>query len=162
MPKKLPILADPHPFLRTVSKPVEDFKDPKLAAFVEDMIHTMRTADGIGLAAPQVERGIRIIVVETKDGAIPFINPEITFRSDQTEAGEEGCLSVPKQYGYVKRSLNIKVRANTVNGELHEYEAKGLFARVIQHEIDHLNGVLFIDKLEEFTREELPEYTQPL
>jgi len=117
------------------------------------MVLTMRKANGIGLAAIQVGLDARVIVVDTKDGALGFINPEIIERSKEFEIGEEGCLSVPGQFGMVKRSKEITLSAFDEDGNEVIFDAKGLFARVLQHEVDHLNGILFIDALEDFTQE---------
>ncbi|MBN2585206.1 peptide deformylase [Patescibacteria group bacterium] len=125
---------------------------------IKDMVETMRTDFGVGLSAPQVGVFKRIIAyeyikpagsLETCD-SIPLrvlINPEITHFSKTTEVGEEGCLSFPNLYGDVRRSKKIKVMALDANGKPIEFEAKGLEARVIQHEIDHLDGILFVDRL---------------
>lgn len=153
MPKVLTILHEPDPFLRRTMKPVADAKADHIQQLVDNMVLTMRKAKGIGLAATQVGVDARVIVVETKNGALSFINPEIVEHSSQTENGEEGCLSVPGQYGFVKRYRHIRLRYLSLNGEESTLEASGLFARVIQHEIDHLNGIVFIDKVENFTEE---------
>jgi len=155
MPKMLKILHEPDPFLRQTMKPVQDPKDPKIKKLIEDMVFTMRKAHGIGLAATQVGFDGRVIVIETKDGAMSFINPEIIKKSDELEAGEEGCLSVPGQYGSVKRHARVSVQAQDTEGNSDVYDAQGLFARVFQHEIDHLNGIVFIDKVESFSTEDL-------
>lgn len=161
-PKRLPVLAEPHPFLRQIAKPVEDPTSEENRQLIADMVLTMRKENGIGLAAIQVEVNKRIIVVETKDGAIPFINPEIVEHSDDLELGEEGCLSVPGEYGKVQRYSSVSVKSLDENGEEQIYDAHGLFARVLQHEIDHLNGILFIDKIENFDRSEIPETAKAL
>jgi peptide deformylase len=159
--RRLNVLAEPHPFLR---KPVEKIEDPMTQEnqqLIADMILTMREENGIGLAAIQVHENKRLIVVETKDGAIAFINPEIVSHSDKTEVSEEGCLSVPGQYAPVKRYLQVTVKSLDVEGTSQTHDANGLFARVLQHEIDHLNGILFIDKIEDFDRSEIPEAIAP-
>lgn len=155
MAKMLTILHEPDPFLRKTMDPVKNPTAPEIKQLIDDMVFTMRKANGIGLAATQVGYNGRVIVVETKDGALSFINPEITRRSDELEDGEEGCLSVPGTYGTVKRHRRISVRATSLEGQEHTYEAQGLFARVLQHEIDHLNGIVFIDKVEVFSRNDL-------
>jgi peptide deformylase len=106
----------------------------------------MFTDDGVGLAAPQVGQSIRLITVTTQDGAQAMFNPEITKRSLLKEWGEEGCLSVPNTFGDVKRYKKITCTFIDVQGQKRILPAKGLMARVIQHEIDHLDGILFIDK----------------
>lgn len=161
IPKRLPVLAEPHPFLR---KPVDEVSDPtsqEIQELIEDMIVTMRDENGIGLAAIQVEKNARIFLVETKNGPIAFINPEIIEHSNETEIGEEGCLSVPGNYGDVKRYKHVTVKSLDRDGNEQIHDAQGLFARVIQHETDHLNGILFIDKLESFDRSEIPEVIKP-
>ena len=154
MPKLLQILAEPHPFLRQIAKPVSDPSAPEIKELIEDMIFTMRQANGIGLASIQVEVNCRVIVVDTKDGPLGLINPEIVKRSKDLELGEEGCLSVPGKFGMVKRSKELTLSAFDSDGQALMFEAKGLFARVIQHEVDHLNGILFIDALEDFTQDQ--------
>lgn len=161
-PKLRTVLAEPHPFLRQTAKPVENPGSDEIKQLIADMALTMREEKGIGLAAIQVGVDARVIVVETKDGPVPFINPEIMERSDDYEIGEEGCLSVPGQYGMVKRSREISVKSIDEEGNEQIHDAQGLFARVIQHEIDHLNGILFIDKIEDFSREEIPQGARAL
>ncbi len=161
-PKRLRVLAEPDPFLRRTAKPVQDVQAEGVKELVMDMAHTMRKENGIGLAAIQVGVDARVIVVETKGGAIPFVNPEIVSRSKEEELGEEGCLSVPGEFGFVKRSKSIVVESLDIDGNPQVHDAKGLFARVIQHEIDHLNGVLFIDRIEDFDRAEIPEIAPAL
>ena len=156
-PKLLKVLTDPDPFLRKVVKDVSDPTSAKIKQLIEDMKLTMVQEDGIGLAAIQVGVDARVIIVETKDGAIPFINPVITKRSEETELNNEGCLSVPGAYAPVRRSTSIVVESLDTAGNEIIHDAYGLFARVIQHEVDHLNGILFIDKIEEFSREEIPD-----
>ena len=142
------ILIHPDKKLRVKSKliPVKEIKSKEMKAFLVDMEETMLEKDGIGLAAPQVGVHKRVVVVNTKDGVVALINPKITKSSWRKESEEEGCLSVPGFYGYVKRSVRISVEARGYDGEKIKFEANGLFARVIQHELDHLDGVLFIDK----------------
>jgi peptide deformylase len=155
--KVLQVLAEPHPFLRQKAAPVADAQISQLKGLIADMVATMRHERGIGLAANQVGVNARLIVIDTKDGPAGFINPEIIERSRELEAGEEGCLSVPGIFGQVRRSKEVTLLALDPDGIKQTVRARGLFARVIQHEIDHLNGILFIDRLENFTRETLPE-----
>ncbi|HMB25839.1 MAG TPA: peptide deformylase, partial [Patescibacteria group bacterium] len=121
--------------------------DPAMQKFIDEMKETMVKKDGVGLAGPQVGVTKRLIIVNTKNGTKCFINPEIVKKSWKKEAGEEGCLSVPGVYGSVKRSVRVVIHAYDRNGEKIKLETKGLLARIFQHEIDHLNGVLFIDKI---------------
>lgn len=157
MAKVLKILHEPDAFLRQVMKPVPDPKAPEIKQLVENMVLTMRQAKGIGLAATQVGYDGRVIVIETKDGALACINPEIIERSREMEPGEEGCLSVPGTYGFVKRHSRVTVRSYTTDGKEQTHKANGLLARVFQHELDHLNGIVFIDKVEAFSGEDVPE-----
>ncbi len=144
-PQILPITIYPSPILYKKSVKVEKF-DNNLKKLADDLAITMEYKDGIGLAAPQVAKNIRIIVVMTKDGPIVFCNPVIFEKSLSMEWGEEGCLSIPNTFGEVKRHKEISVKFQDIKGKKKELKAKGLFARVIQHEVDHLEGILFIDK----------------
>ena len=152
----LEIKKFPDKVLRNISKPV-DKVDEELLKLIDDMFETMYVAPGIGLAAPQVGVLKRLVVIditagEDKSKQIAFINPEILEMRGEEE-GEEGCLSVPGEYEIVKRASYVKVKYLNKEGETVELEAKGLFARAIQHEIDHLNGKLFIDKLSPIRKE---------
>lgn len=151
MAKVLTILHEPDPFLRRTMNAVPDPAAKEIKQLVEDMVVTMRKAKGIGLAAAQVGYDGRVIVIETKNGPLACVNPEIVKTSKDTEQGEEGCLSVPGKYGFVKRFKRVTVHCFDVNGNKQIHEASGLLARVFQHEIDHLNGVVFIDKVEDFS-----------
>ena len=138
------------PVLRARAAPVEVF-NPALRAFVEQMIAAMYAHGGVGLAAPQVGRSERVIVVdvgERRDGSEAFalINPE-TVEEEGRISGEEGCLSIPGITAEVERSARVAVQGLTSEGEPRRIESRDLLARVLQHEIDHLNGILFIDRL---------------
>jgi peptide deformylase len=151
------ILTVPNPVLKKVSAPVEQVDDG-LRALMDDMLETMYAAPGIGLAAIQVGEPKRIIVMDlAREGEDPqpqfFVNPEIVWRSDETAIQEEGCLSVPEIYDEVERSERVKLRYLNYAGEAVEEDAEGLFAVCIQHEMDHLEGVLFIDHLSRLKRE---------
>ncbi|MDJ0778103.1 MAG: peptide deformylase [Gammaproteobacteria bacterium] len=149
----LNILHFPDPRLRTVAKPVEKFDD-SLRQLVSDMFETMYEAPGIGLAATQVDRHIRLLVMdvsEDRDRPRCLINPEI-IDADGDEEMDEGCLSVPGFYEKVRRAENIRVRAHDEFGEQHEFDASGLEAVCIQHEMDHLEGKLFVDYLSNLKR----------
>jgi len=146
----LKIVTHPNEILRQKAKKIDlnEIKSKKMQDLIEQMAQTMLEKDGIGLAAPQIGKSIRIIIVNTKQGPLVMINPKITHSSWRKAIDEEGCLSVPNIYGDVKRPYSIKVKFFTDKAEPLKIKAKGLFARVIQHEIDHLNGVLFIDRTE--------------
>ena len=152
------IVIDGDPIPRKISRPVEKF-DNKLAALLDDMAETMYLDNrGIGIAAVQVGILRRIFVVDVGDenGKLEFINPEILEREGSTFY-LEGCLSCPGKNGYVERPERIRVRAQNRNGEWFELEADGLLAICICHEYDHLDGILFIDKVVELTEEQLAE-----
>ena len=152
------ILIVPDPILKQVSKPVETVDDD-LRALMDDMLETMYAAPGIGLAAIQVGVPKRVIVMDlAREGEPPapryFINPEILWASEETAPYEEGCLSVPEIFDEVERPSQVKLRYLDYNGKTVEEDAEGLFAVCIQHEMDHLNGVLFIDHLSRLKREQ--------
>jgi peptide deformylase len=147
----LNILTYPNKILRKKSKPLglNEMKDWQLQKFIDEMIETMTKANGIGLAAPQVGKNIRLIIATQNDGEIlALINPEIVKKSLFKVKSEEGCLSVPGKIGIVKRYKSVEARALDRLGRKVQIKAKGLFAIVLQHEIDHIDGVLFIDKAE--------------
>lgn len=133
------------PVLRTETTPVVTITDD-LRRLVDDMFETMHAAQGIGLAAPQVGRLERVAIVQVDDDTVVLVNPEIVSVGGK-ERAEEGCLSIPDIYGDVERASNVTVRALDLEGKTWEREATGLFARAIQHEVDHLHGKLFIDYL---------------
>jgi peptide deformylase len=141
----LPITVLGQPILRQATVPVEVVTD-ELRALADDMIETMRAAEGVGLAAPQVGRMERLCVVEVEDQLFTLFNPEIVARQGKIK-WEEGCLSIPEVFGWVERSETVKVSAMGRNGEAVEVEGTGLLAVCLQHEIDHLHGKLFIDHL---------------
>ena len=132
--------------LRKKCKPVEKIDD-KIIQLLDDMADTMYEADGVGLAAPQVGILKRIAIVDVGDGLIELINPEI-IEVKGTQTDDEGCLSVVNEFGPVTRPYYVKVRAYNRKGELFEIEGEELLARAFCHEIDHLDGVLFVDKIE--------------
>jgi peptide deformylase len=152
-----PLIILPDPVLRQVSKPVERFDAP-LKRFSDDMLDTMYDAPGIGLAAIQVGEPIRMLVIDLAKEDEPkapqiFVNPEIVRKSDERSVYEEGCLSIPDYYAEVERPATIRVKYFDVEGKLHEIDADGLLATCLQHEIDHLDGVLFIDHISRLKRE---------
>ncbi len=154
----LTILEFPDKRLRTVAKPVENVDDG-IRKLVDDMLETMYEAKGVGLAATQVNVHKRVIVIDTsedKDAPLCLINPEI-IEKDGVEESEEGCLSVPGFYEKVQRAEHIKVRALNKDGESFELEAKELLAVCIQHEMDHLQGKLFVDYLSPLKRKRIKE-----
>ncbi|MFW5888646.1 MAG: peptide deformylase [Patescibacteria group bacterium] len=151
----LEIKTDPDPLLRKVSSPIdkdtiskEDFKQ-----LCRDMIETMQKKDGIGLAAPQIGKNIRIIAINGDNSPFCLINPEITKRSFAKKRAEEGCLSLPNIFGEVQRHKKINCVYLDKNGKKQKIQATDLTARVLQHEIDHLDGILFIDKAENIKEE---------
>lgn len=161
----LPIVSVPDPVLRRKARPVTTFDD-QLQTLIDDMIETMRAAPGVGLAAPQVNVGLRLIVVEYGEEdeqgnegpkkLYVMANPEIVRRSAETEHGVEGCLSVPGLLGEVERTLAITVKGLNRRGQPVRVQAKGWLARIFQHEIDHLDGVLFTDRATRIWRPEGP------
>ena len=134
------------PVLRKKSKVVEKI-DAKIIQLLDDMADTMYHADGVGLAAPQVGILKRVVVIDIGDGLLELINPEIIETSGE-QLDDEGCLSVAGEAGAVRRPYRVKVRAYDRNGNLFEIEGEELLARAFCHEIDHLDGVLFVDKIE--------------
>lgn len=147
----LPVLTAPDPRLKATSKPVASVDD-LVRKLMDDMLETMYVSNGIGLAAPQVGIARRIIVMDlARQGEPPsplrMANPEIVWQSEEKVVCEEGCLSVPDQYSEVLRPKAVKIRYLDYQNEIRELDADGYLATCIQHEIDHLNGVLFIDHL---------------
>jgi len=160
------IVTLPDPVLRRKAKPVERF-DPELQTLIDDMIETMRAAPGVGLAAPQVGIPLRVIVVEYPEDdeledapkkLYAVVNPEIKKTSTEVEMGIEGCLSVIGLQGEVERHLEVLVRGRTRRGQPIKIKAKGWTARIFQHEIDHLDGIVFTDRA---VRVWKPEPEQP-
>jgi peptide deformylase len=141
----LNLIKEPNPILRTKSKEIAQIT-PEIKQLILDMAQTMKENKGVGLAANQVGQGIRLCLISTEKGPLALINPQITWKSLRRKVEEEGCLSCPGVYGFVKRSKIIYVRALNQEGKVISFRAEGLFARVIQHEVDHLNGILIIDK----------------
>lgn len=148
----LKILAEPNPFLRLRAKEIDPSRcdSQELQTLAQNMIATMKQTPGVGLAAPQIGQSIRLIVVERTPQPLILINPEIVGHSLRKHTLEEGCLSVPGKYGLTKRYRTVKVRGLTLDGAPIELKAKGLLAQIFQHEIDHLNGTLYIDKIVKF------------
>lgn len=147
----LPILHYPDPRLRTIAKDVTDI-DESIKTLIKDMFDTMYHAQGIGLAGTQVDRHLRVVVMDlAKEGEEPrpqvFINPKVTPLTDELGTYKEGCLSIPEVYDDVKRPVRVQIEALDAEGQPFSVEADGLLAVCIQHELDHLNGVLFVDYL---------------
>lgn len=150
------IITAPDPRLKQVSKPVERVDDD-LRRLMDDMLETMYAAPGIGLAAIQIGVPKQVIVMDlAREGEEPqpryFVNPEILWTSDELSTYEEGCLSVPELYEEVDRPARCRVRFLDYQGEIRELDCEGMLATCIQHEMDHLNGVLFIDHLSKLKR----------
>ena len=151
------IITLPDKRLRLVSEPVKQI-DAGIRKLVDDMFETMYKAPGIGLAAIQLGIAKRVVTMDLskkEDEAKPlvFINPEITWSSEDKGTYEEGCLSIPEYYEEVERPAEVKVKYLDLDGKSHEITAKGLFATCLQHEVDHTNGVLFIDYLSKLKRD---------
>ena len=145
----LPILSYPDPRLRTIAEPVKEVDD-EIRTLIDDMFETMYDAQGIGLAATQVDRHIQLIVMdlsEDKNERMVFINPKITPLIEDKKPYEEGCLSVPDVYDTVERATKVRIEALDGDGQTIDKEVEGLLAVCIQHEMDHLNGVIFVDYL---------------
>ena len=152
-----PLIILPDPILRQLSKPVERVDDA-LRKLADDMLETMYDAPGIGLAAIQIGEPLRMLVIDlAKEDETPaphvFINPEVLESVDQRSVYEEGCLSIPDYYAEVERPAAVRVKYLDRDGKLAEIEAEGLMATCLQHEIDHLNGVLFIDHISKLKRD---------
>ncbi|MHB9023420.1 MAG: peptide deformylase [Armatimonadota bacterium] len=141
---ELQILTYPAPVLRKKAAPVERVT-PQLQALAEDMVELMRVADGVGLAAPQVGISLRIITIEANNKLHILFNPVIISRVGE-ETGMEGCLSLPRLYGEVTRAERVTVRGLNRSGKKVTYSGEGLWARAVQHEVDHLDGILFVDR----------------
>ncbi|MBL8302996.1 MAG: peptide deformylase [Ideonella sp.] len=154
---KLKILRYPDPRLHTVARPVNEV-DERVRRLVDDMLETMYDADGVGLAATQVDVHERVIVMDTSEGRDQprvLINPELTARSEEMALSEEGCLSVPTVYDKVQRHARVSVRALGRDGEVQEFDADGLLAVCVQHEMDHLQGKVFVEYLSLLKRDRI-------
>ncbi len=158
----LDILEFPDPRLRTIAQPV-DRVDDDLRTLIDDMLETMYEAEGIGLAATQVDVHRRVVVMDlsdNRDEPLVFINPEVEVLDDETQDYREGCLSVPGYYEDIQRPTHITVRALDRDGEPLELQPDGLLAVCIQHELDHLNGKLFVDYLTALKRNRIKQKLQ--
>lgn len=149
----LKILIHPNEILRKKSVKIKNFSDPIIQSLAKELLEIMKKENGLGLAAPQLGYNLRMIVINTKESDQIFINPKIYWKSFfKNEILEEGCLSVPNVFGLVKRAKKVWVKYYNLDGQKIKIKAEGLLARVFQHEIDHLNGVLFIDKAKEIIK----------
>lgn len=154
----LPIIIVPDPVLKEIAQPIENITDA-VKQQAADMIETMYDAPGIGLAANQVGKLNRLFVMDVNyrkndqsRDAVVLINPEIIWRSEEMSVMEEGCLSIPQQYAEVERPKTVRVKYLDLNGQFQEMEGSDLTSHCIQHELDHLNGVLFVDYLSRLKR----------
>ncbi len=154
MPKVLDIVKEPAKSLRKPSQAVDvaQIGTPEFQAFLDDLGETMFAADGVGIAAPQVGSNIRVFVVNEKDKPVVYINPVVEVLSEAVVESEEGCLSVPGIWGIVPRAKKIRLKAYDRHGRRIEVDAKGYSAIIIQHEFDHLQGILFVDKMTHATK----------
>lgn len=153
----LPILRYPDPRLHTVAAPVAEVDDA-VRQLADDMLQTMYEAEGVGLAATQVDVHRRVIVMDTsedRDDPLVLINPEIVWASEDMVVGQEGCLSVPTVYDDVRRHARVRVRALGRDGQPYEFEAEGLKAVCVQHEMDHLRGKVFVEYLSLLKRDRI-------
>ena len=156
---KMKILQLPNPVLREKSKKV-DVVDDNIRSVLNDMLETMYDANGVGLAAPQVGLLQRIVVIdiaakEEEKQPLKMVNPKIVWSSEEKECGSEGCLSIPNQFAPVERSVEVHVEFLDENGTANKLEAKGFLAVAIQHELDHLDGIIFIDHLSQLRKKML-------
>ncbi len=155
---KLELVTLPSENLR---KPSEKIKFPlpeDFSGILENMARICREHNGVGIAAPQIGLNIRAVIINLEHmdvPAFPLINPEIVKYSKETDEAEEGCLSIPGKFAIVKRSIKIDVKAQNLEGDVLEFKADGFLARVIQHEVDHINGILFVDRLDPKLRDQL-------
>jgi peptide deformylase len=155
---KIAVLGNP--VLRTAAEPVKNIQAPEIQRLIDDMIDTMREYRGVGLAAPQVHRSLRIALIEAEEGAegsrrssappTVLINPRIRPATERLVEDWEGCLSIPDLRGKVPRYAEVEVQAHDRQGRLQTFRAGDFFARVIQHEDDHLNGTMFLDRMKGF------------
>ncbi len=143
---KLSLVYHPHTSLRRVAKPVQDF-DASLHSLLKEMKKVLQQKQGLGLAAPQVDRDLQCFLVRYEETVHTFVNPKILYTSNEMGWFDEGCLSIPGVYAQVERPVGLKIRAQNEKGDFFEVESETLFARIIFHEYDHLQGKLFVDHL---------------
>lgn len=164
---KLNLVKVPDELLKQKSKKVEKIDD-ELKKLIDDMVETMYENNGIGLAAVQIGKLLRIVVIDVRDkekeekNPLVFINPEITWFSEEKELMEEGCLSVPQQSAKILRSLSVEVKYNDINMNEKTLKTDGLLAHCLQHEIDHTNGIVYIDYLSKLKRDSIIKKVQKL
>lgn len=163
MPSPYPLVTLPTPTLRERSVEVDpsDIGTPEFQEFLDRLIETMFAENGVGIAAPQVGRNVRVFIVNERQGPKAYINADVTVTSASDQDSEEGCLSVPGVWGIAPRPKKVHVSALDRHGRRVEFDAKGFLATVFQHEFDHLNGTLFIDRAKTFTKgkDKLASYT---
>ena len=154
----LKVYEYPHPVLKEISKKVENL-DEKIKQTLRDMLETMYAVKGVGLAAPQVGLSLRMVVIDVEQSeenpqGHPYfmVNPEITWKSEDFSVCEEGCLSIPGQRAEVERPASVKVKFTDIDGKEQEISAEGLLATAVQHELDHLDGILYIDHISRLKR----------
>ena len=155
MAKLLDIITDPDPKLRVPSRKLDPAEIAGLADLIADMKLTMKEQDGVGLAAPQIGQNLRIIVIAQRSGILTMIDPVLKKLSFFKEWGEEGCLSVPNTFGQVRRHRSLTCDYLDESGQPQTLKAIGLMARILQHEVDHLDGILFIDKAKNIQKPQL-------
>jgi peptide deformylase len=151
----LPIVTYPNKVLRAPTKEVSFPLSKEMTMLTQDMIDTVKNADGIGLAAPQVGKSVKLIIINLEKNGVPIMalyNPKIIKKTFTKVPLEEGCLSIPKVFGIVKRPKKVTVEAQTAEGKTVTFEDDGWIARVAQHEIDHINGKLIIDMIRKYTQ----------
>ncbi len=148
----LQIITYPDPRLRVDCEEIKKPTDPKIKQLISDMLETLRGHEGIGLAAPQVGHNLKLSVIEIDDEVFVLINPKIKSRSGDKIFMEEGCLSFPGKFITIPRYERVKIKAVDANGKKQVIRARGLLARALQHEIDHLNGKLFVDRVEDWEK----------
>ncbi len=154
----------PNQLLRTKLNHVNlsELVTPPIQRLIDNMIETMFAKNGIGIAANQVGKNLSIAIINTEDGPLVSVNPIIRRKSFRKETGEEGCLSVPGVFGNVRRHTSLVLECHDRMGKKISIKARGLFARVIQHEVDHLNGILCIDRMSSTTKGHLPDGRKPI
>ncbi|HYV33445.1 MAG TPA: peptide deformylase [Candidatus Limnocylindria bacterium] len=153
----LPILTYPDPLLRKPTEPVSFPLSKEMVKLTKDMIDTVKQADGIGLAAPQVGKSVKLIIINLEKSGVPLIalyNPKVVSKGFKKIEIEEGCLSIPGVFGMVKRPKKVTVQAQNAEGKLIKFSDDGWISRVSQHEIDHINGKLIIDLIKKYTQGE--------